>query len=150
MEDSLDKTICTRSSRLVIIPTVKAEDSGDETSDFTGEILIKCPHTSLSRPFRFSQLPQASLLYESYRVGPTILGSSGSTHYLFDDLSPIDPQIGRYDTFVVRRIFNKSKMLLRPLDLSTPIRGELEIAEFGTHLSRSRLRRLKRRNNIDA
>ena len=51
--------------------------------------------------------------------------------YTFDDLNPIDSRIGRYDTFIIRRIFNKGKMLLRPLNLSPPVRGELEIAEFG-------------------
>ena len=38
--------------------------------------------------------------------------------YLFDGLSPADPRVGRYDTFIIRRIFNKGKMLLRPLNLS--------------------------------
>ena len=51
--------------------------------------------------------------------------------YLFDDLNPIDARIGRYDTFIIRRVFNKGRMLLRPLNLSPPIRAELEIAEFG-------------------
>lgn len=51
--------------------------------------------------------------------------------YSFDDINPIDPRVGRYDTYIIRRIFNKRTMLLRPLNLSPPIRGELEIKEFG-------------------
>ena len=51
--------------------------------------------------------------------------------YIFDDLNPIDSRVGRYDSFIIRRIFNRGKMLLRPLNLSSPIRGELEIVEFG-------------------
>lgn len=53
-----------------------------------------------------------------------------SLDYVFDDLNPIDCWIGQYDTFIIRRIFSKSKMLLRLLNLSPPIRAELEIAEF--------------------
>ena len=51
--------------------------------------------------------------------------------YVFDDLHQIDPQIGRYNKYITRRIFNVSKMLLRPLNLSSPVRGELEIKQFG-------------------
>ena len=43
-------------------------------------------------------------------------GLSGSTHYIFGDLFTIDRQVGRYDIFVARRFFNKSKILLRPLN----------------------------------
>ena len=51
--------------------------------------------------------------------------------YVFNDLDPIDPQIDRYDTFIIRRVYNTRTISLRPLNLSAPVRGELKIAQFG-------------------
>ncbi len=51
--------------------------------------------------------------------------------YRFDDMNAIDPRIGRFDTIIIRRVYNKMTSMFRPLNMSPPIRGELEIAEFG-------------------
>ena len=51
--------------------------------------------------------------------------------YLFDNLSAIDLQVGRYYTFIVRRNFDNSKIFLRPLESSYPIGKESETAKLG-------------------
>ena len=50
--------------------------------------------------------------------------------YTFDDLNFINSRNNRYDTFIIRRIFNKDKMLFRSLNLSPLIREELKITKF--------------------
>ena len=51
--------------------------------------------------------------------------------YHFDNMNAIDPRIGRFDSIIIRRVYNRMTSTFRPLSMSPPIRGKLEIAEFG-------------------